>query len=521
MKIVALVLTILAATQAFAEATMPPRSWVDAGAAVPVAAEGRVLPLDTWSAVVYGRLSGRDRAPEALEWLLTALVFPERLADQPFLLVNDPLVAAGSGVVLDGRGRYSPRTLAPLLPQAPGWVRDFAGDPSPGGQERYRLGQALVLYHSLEATFGTEGPDAKRSPFKALNLAAGGLNPAEALDSSLDTAERDRLALLLFGVQESRAGRWDQASEAFRLLAVPASLGEVVYNRVPWAGITAVLGLLGLATAWMGRRRPGRWEALAPGAAWLVVTVWIAVRMVLSGRPPVTNLAGTFLAVSWLTLGAALVLSLRPKQRSAALLALAAGSLLPLLSLAVQGGSDPFAPLQAVLNTNFWLSVHVMTIIAGYAATFAAGLIGHGYLAASLSRKGGGQLAVWWRNLQIVLGTALALTLAGTLLGGVWADQSWGRFWGWDPKENGALLILLWLALTLHLKPAGFTTEWGTALAAAFLVPVLLFSWLGVNLLGVGFHSYGAAPGKVLLFLGLVAADLLVLAWLTLRRVLR
>lgn len=479
------------------------------------------MPLDTWAAVVYGRLSGRDRASEALEWLLTALVFPEKLADQPFLLVNDPLVAAGSGVVLDGRGRYSPRTLAPLLTQAPVWVRDFAADPSPGGQERYRLGQALVLYQNLEATFRPNDPNAFASPFKALALTAGGRNPAEALGASLGPSERDRLALLLFGVQESRAGRWDQASEALRLLAVPATVGEVVYNRVPWAGITAALGLVGLGAAWLGRRRPGRWEALAPAAAWLVVMLWIAVRMVLSGRPPVTNLAGTFLAVSWLTLGGAFALSFRPKQRQTAQLALGAGSLVPLLSLAVQGGADPFAPLQAVLNTNFWLSVHVMTIIAGYAATFAAGLVGHGYLAASLSRKGGGSLAVWWKNLQIVLGAALVLTLAGTLLGGVWADQSWGRFWGWDPKENGALLILLWLALTLHLKPAGFTTEWGTALAAAFLVPVLLFSWLGVNLLGVGFHSYGAAPGKVLLFLGLVAADLLVLAWLTLRKVLR
>jgi len=498
----------------------PPDGWIDAGAAVPVAAEGRIMPLDTWAAVVYGRLSGRDRSPEALGWLLQALAFPASLDNQPFLLVNDPLVASGTGVVLVGRGRYSPRDLAPLFALAPAWLRSFAEDPTPAGRERFRLARALLLYDSLRATFA-DGPRALSSPLKSLALDRGGLNPAEALAASLPAADRDRLALLLFWVQESRAGRWDRASAALRAFAGPTVVLEVVHNRLPWAALTAALGALGLGAAWFGRRRPGWWAVAAPAAAWLVVTAWLAVRMILSGRPPVTNLAGTFLAVAWCALALSLFLTFRPAQRSASLLALGAGSLLPLLSLAVQGGSDPFAPLQAVLNTNFWLSVHVTAIVAGYAATFGAGLLGHAYLAASLSSGGGRQLLTWWKNLRLVLVAALALTLTGTLLGGVWADQSWGRFWGWDPKENGALLILLWLALTLHLKPSGWAAEWGTALAAALLLPVLLFSWLGVNLLGVGFHSYGAAGGRLTLFLGLLAADLLVLAWLTVRKVLR
>jgi len=295
---------------------------------------------------------------------------------------------------------------------------------------------------------------------------------------------------------------------------------ELLHNVVPWSGIMATFAALALLLAWIFRRPP-RWLPALPGMAWLTVTLWLIVRMVISGRPPVTNLASTFLLVSWLSLSLALVLSFRPTQRMTASVALAAGAVLPFLATAFQAGSDPFSPLQAVLNTNFWLALHVTAIVSGYAATLVAGLIGHAYLGVAGNKKGGGNLYPLWRNLRWALVAGLALTLAGTLLGGVWADQSWGRFWGWDPKENGALLIVLWLALVLHLKPSGLTQEWGTAVASALALPVLLFSWMGVNLLGQGFHSYGFAPDKALVFFGILAADALILSFLILRKVLR
>jgi ABC-type transport system involved in cytochrome c biogenesis permease subunit len=90
----------------------------------------------------------------------------------------------------------------------------------------------------------------------------------------------------------------------------------------------------------------------------------------------------------------------------------------------------------------------------------------------------------------------LFLSLVGTVLGGIWANYSWGRFWGWDPKENGALLIVLWTLAILHARLGGYLREWGLHLAAIFTAIVVTFSWWHVNFLGVGLHNYGFTAGK-------------------------
>jgi cytochrome c biogenesis factor len=86
---------------------------------------------------------------------------------------------------------------------------------------------------------------------------------------------------------------------------------------------------------------------------------------------------------------------------------------------------------------------------------------------------------------------ALFFSFIGTVLGGIWADQSWGRFWGWDPKENGALLIVLWNAIILHARWGGYARDRGIMAMAIFGNVITALSWFGVNMLGVGLHSYG------------------------------
>ena len=85
----------------------------------------------------------------------------------------------------------------------------------------------------------------------------------------------------------------------------------------------------------------------------------------------------------------------------------------------------------------------------------------------------------------------LLASFVGTILGGIWADQSWGRFWGWDPKENGALIIVLWNSLILHARWGGLVRQRGLMALAVFGNVVTAWSWFGVNMLGVGLHSYG------------------------------
>jgi len=149
--------------------------------------------------------------------------------------------------------------------------------------------------------------------------------------------------------------------------------------------------------------------------------------------------------------------------------------------------------MRAVLDSNFWLATHVVTIAIGYGATFLAGFLAiiyilRGVLTASLDRSTADALG---RMVYGVICFATLFNLTGTVLGGIWADQSWGRFWGWDPKENGALIIVLWNSLILHARWGGMVRQRGLMNLAVFGNVVTAWSWFGVNMLGVGLHSYG------------------------------
>jgi ABC-type transport system involved in cytochrome c biogenesis permease subunit len=149
--------------------------------------------------------------------------------------------------------------------------------------------------------------------------------------------------------------------------------------------------------------------------------------------------------------------------------------------------------MRAVLDTNFWLATHVVVVTLGYSATFVGGFLAaiyivRGVLTRTLSETTAKALG---RMVYGIVCFATLFSFVGTVLGGIWADQSWGRFWGWDPKENGALLIVLWNAIILHARWAGLIRDRGLMNMAIFGNIVTAFSWFGVNMLGVGLHSYG------------------------------
>jgi ABC-type transport system involved in cytochrome c biogenesis permease subunit len=154
--------------------------------------------------------------------------------------------------------------------------------------------------------------------------------------------------------------------------------------------------------------------------------------------------------------------------------------------------------LVAVLDTNFWLSTHVTTISMGYASGMLASAFAHVYVFGRLfggdrfsAARGKGLV----RMIYGVVCFGLIFSVVGTILGGVWANESWGRFWGWDPKENGALMIVLWNLFILHARMGGYIRDLGIATAAIFGGMIVAFSWWGVNLLGIGLHSYGFTNG--------------------------
>ena len=106
---------------------------------------------------------------------------------------------------------------------------------------------------------------------------------------------------------------------------------------------------------------------------------------------------------------------------------------------------------------------------------------------------------------------ALMFTFAGTMLGGIWADMSWGRFWGWDPKENGALMTVLWTAAAIHAKSMRLCSDRAFLGFAVFGNIVAAWAWFGVNLMGVGLHAYGFIEGGWFWFFAFVCSQLLTL----------
>ena len=241
-------------------------------------------------------------------------------------------------------------------------------------------------------------------------------------------------------------------------------------------------------------------------------TFGLAGRMYIEGRPPVTNLYSSALFIGW---GAVLLCFFTEKYLRLAV-ASAMGSLVGFGSLVIAHNlsldsslnptGDTMEMMRAVLDSNFWLATHVVIITIGYSTTFLAGFLGIAYvfhkLALSLfgdSVKYGNKLMSTEKDGQRILGAmiygitcfSLFFSLVGTVLGGIWADQSWGRFWGWDAKENGALLIVIWNAILLHARWSGIAKIRGISSIAIFGNVVTAWSWFGTNMLGVGLHSYG------------------------------
>jgi ABC-type transport system involved in cytochrome c biogenesis permease subunit len=148
--------------------------------------------------------------------------------------------------------------------------------------------------------------------------------------------------------------------------------------------------------------------------------------------------------------------------------------------------------MRAVLDTNFWLATHVIIITLGYSACFLAGGIAIFYIIYRLFCVIPPATATSLRGMVYgVICFATLTSFVGTVLGGIWADQSWGRFWGWDPKENGALLIVIWNAIILHARWGGMVKERGMMVMAVFGNIITSWSWFGTNMLGIGLHSYG------------------------------
>ena len=237
-------------------------------------------------------------------------------------------------------------------------------------------------------------------------------------------------------------------------------------------------------------------------------TIGLILRMYVSGRPPVTNLYSAALFVGWSAVIGSLSLELKYRIGMGNLVGAFGGLAMLFIAGNFKNQGDTIGVLQAVLDTQFWLATHVVTISMGYGATFLAGFLGVLYILTGvftprLDKKAAKHLA---DQIHLVTCVALLLSFFGTVLGGLWADDSWGRFWGWDPKENGALMIVLWNAVVLHARWGGVVKQRGFAILAIIGTIIVTWSFYGVNELEVGLHQYGRSEGtltNLLIFWGI------------------
>lgn len=357
--------------------------------------------------------------------------------------------------------------------------------------------------------------NAMSDPKKDPQLGIADVKALEILARSVDdeAAFRQQLTSLRDGLAKRAEARGE-----YRHIQMEAD-----YYQKNWFLNALVCFILGTVTAlamWtLGKGKAGRvlsWVTFASTATGLGLCVYAIVnRCIIMQRPPVGNLYDTIIFIAANVVLISLVIEWMTRRRFALGIAPILGTLLIILARRFELGDakDNMDPLVAVLNSNYWLTIHVLTITLGYAAGLLSAFLAFIYLLMRGLRLDNGDREIRRSLTRAVYGMiclTLFLSLVGTVLGGIWANDSWGRFWGWDPKENGALLIVLWTLAILHARLGGYIRDWGLHFAAVFTGAVVTFSWWHVNFLGVGLHNYGFTAGKgtIWLFYIVIAAIL-------------
>ena len=514
------------------------RSWPPATlellAQLPVQEGGRVKPLSSVARFRLLALSGKRALPDgrsAVEWLADVLFRPAvAMHERVFRVPNDEVldalgIARPTGERLAGLAYVQLRAVRPTVVQlGTRYAHVDAKQRSVVETQLVDLLEHVLLFEGLLRTLDLLRDD-PGGPGGGAGEALALLPPDATVDeqprwsvpgASLGGSASPSVAALEEGlrslvVEPSRSAafeatlRWVHDQQ--RALAdARGELGDVdreasLYALAPFdrAQLLFLAGLLLALLSWLGAwaRRLATPARVACLAGVLLLASGIGLRCVVRGRPPVSTLYESILFVTLVCSGVGLVLARAGRRGLATALSATLGALGLALATRYEthDAADTMPSLVAVLDTNFWLATHVTTVTIGYAAGLLSSAVAHLYVFGRLLGRPRAALAPLARSVYGLVGFTLVFSLIGTILGGIWADQSWGRFWGWDPKENGALMIVLWQLVMLHGRLAGWWRDDGLAWLAMLGGVLVAFSWWGVNQLGVGLHSYGFTDG--------------------------
>lgn len=541
-------------------------SGMDSLKRLPIQDAGRIKPFDTFARetlqLVYGRTSYKpaektgsyesgakpdSRARPALEIVMTWFLAPQFWDEQPIIELR--LAALKEALNLEKtRDRFTPRELFSndrlgLVFQELASYRETKAKLNPYYQSVARLESQLGLYQAVKDAsvlrlvppapvaasaepvdpLLPKEPDRWRSmreiegPLKEKfavvaksfirELPGAESSPAEAGAVSLEVA-----------VQDFQAAARSENTELYpdgKEIGIEVHYEELHPFRMAW--LLYVFSAIVMGMAWNRAGRPA--EKNLVRAAWVLALVAFAIhtygfglRVYLTGRPPVSNMYESVIWVSWGTMLFSFFFEWKQKARFILLAGAIVATFCNIVADSVPHVLDAsLQPLEPVLRSNLWLTVHVLTITISYSAYFLAWALGNigllfvvrGDMAAS-PRIEALTIAIY-RCMQV----GVVLLAAGTILGGVWADYSWGRFWGWDPKETWALIALLGYLALLHARLSGWVKNVGMLVGSVASFILVIMAWYGVNfVLGAGLHSYGFGAGGVEYVSAFVLANL-------------
>ncbi|MBS1961651.1 MAG: cytochrome c biogenesis protein CcsA [Bdellovibrionales bacterium] len=518
--------------------------------AIPVQAGGRIKPFDSYARDLVLQITGRRTFEgwDPVELVLSWLADPKGWDSKQFILITRKDVKRQLGLDED-RNRFSPKELLidSFLAEYANSMGGSRGGmsaqsapigrtskPDPRDEELKRLFERVSVYRAIVS--GEAWPVIPAPAPAAWGTLALGEHHGESVEKALATMPgrpvREAYVGLFTGFMNGAQDRFD-AGVAAVSSAVKAEMkgewdeslskkisAELLYNRMhpyqlAWIAYL-IAALLWAISIWLSAAGVAQVQTTAVGLGKKVSRVALPVtflgiglhvfgmglRCYIAGRPPVTNMYESIVWVSFGVLLFATVLWFIQKNQILFAVATALSAIGLIVSDAAPAMIDPsINPLVPVLRSNYWLLIHVLTITLSYAA-FALTLgIGNVTLwffwkGEEHTQEGAKKIATLNQLTYRAMQFGVVLVAAGTILGGIWADYSWGRFWGWDPKEVWALIVLLGYIAVLHARYAGWMRPFSFAAWTVIAFTLVMMAWYGVNfVLGVGLHSYGFSTG--------------------------
>lgn len=491
---------------------------------LPVQEGGRKKPYLVFAQESLLALSGKtaivvdDRKRDAMDIITTFWLNPEGWEKKPVILVNNKVLKEATGLPRD-RKLFSYEELAANTALLKLFDEAQALRARPGNQrltglpkDAAEVGMRIAEFESL----------ANGSIFRFV------ANPTAA-EGTWVPAPGTTVAPLRTAFLAENQAAFDQAAETFRnaMASIEPQFQppawkirlETLYQKThPFGWAWKLFLVAGIALLALPARSGYAVAWVFAGAGFVLQVAGFIARILISGRAPVTNMYESVLWVAFGVIFFALLFEAIYRSRYFLLGALPVAVVSLILADTQPVALNPaITPLVPVLRDNFWLSTHVTNITLSYAA-FALAL-GIAHIALIKVMRGIKPEPALYNYLYRTLQVGVLLLAVGTILGGVWANYSWGRFWDWDPKETWALITLLGYLFVLHGRIAGKWGGFGMAIGAVLAFQGVLMAWYGVNfILGVGLHSYGFGTGGFGWALAYVAAELIFVTFAILRK---